>query len=156
MRERGRLTRKGELTKNSSAVSDVLGEVLMTTVAVLLLSSIAVSIFSYDGPADIPHTKVNEWMNAQTDIIYLEHSGGEFIDTESLEIVVNINGTRYNYSSPQIYANLGNRSAWELGDTIEIDTRGEWGIDIVEGSEINVYLIDTPSKEVIQNLRLSP
>ncbi len=87
------------LIKNSGAVSDVLGEVIMTTITVLILSSIAVFIFSYDGAADVPHTQVKEWMNAKNDTIYLEHSGGEFIDIESLEIVVNINQTRYNYSS---------------------------------------------------------
>lgn len=145
-----------KLIENFGAVSDVLGEVLMTTIAVLLLGSIAVSIFSYDEPADVPRTQVKEWTDVQTDTIYLEHRGGEFIDTQSLEIVANINGNRYTYSSPQIYVNLGNRSTWELGDTIEIDTKGEWGVDIVEGDEINVYLIDTPSKKVIQNLRLSP
>ena len=145
-----------KLIENSAAVSDVLGEVLMTTIAVLLLSSIAVFIFSYEGPANVPRTQVKEWMDTQTDTIYLEHSGGEFIETESLEIVANINDNRYTYSSPQIYANLGNRSTWELGDTIEIDTKAEWGVDIVEGDEVNVYLIDTPSKEVIQKLQLSP
>jgi len=145
-----------KLIKNSSAVSDVLGEILMTTIAVVLLSSIAVSIFSYGGPADVPHTQVKGWMDAPTDTIYLDHCGGEFIDTESLEIVVNINGSQHNYSSSQIYTNLGNRSIWELGDEIEINTSGEWNIDINEGDDINVYLIDTPSKEVIHNLQLSP
>lgn len=145
-----------KLIQNSSAVSDVLGEVLMTTITVLILSSVAVFIFSYDGAADVPHTQVKEWMDVQNDTIYLEHCGGEFLDTESLEIVIYINETRYNYSSPQIYNNLGNRNIWELGDTIEINTKGEWGADIVEGDEINVYLIDTSSKEVIQNLQFSP
>ena len=145
-----------KLFKNSSAVSDVLGEMLMTTIAVLILGSIAVSIFSYGGPADVPHTQVKGWMDAPTNTIYLEHCGGESIDTESLEISVNINGSRHTYSSSQIYANLGNRSIWELGDEIEINTSGEWKIDINEGDDINVYLIDTPSKEVIHNLQLSP
>ena len=85
--------------KNSSAVSDVLGEILMTTVAVILIGSIAMSIFSYGGPDDSPHTQVNEWIDAETDKIYLENSGGEFINTENLEIVVNVNGNRYTYSS---------------------------------------------------------
>ncbi len=145
-----------KLIQNSSAVSDVLGEMLMTTITVLILGSVAVFIFAYDGAADVPHAQVKEWMDVQNDTIYLEHCGGEFLDTEYLEIVININETQYNYSSPQIYANLGNRNIWELGDTIEINTKGEWGADIVEGDEINVYLIDTSSKEVIQKLQLSP
>ncbi|AKB17022.1 MULTISPECIES: type IV pilin N-terminal domain-containing protein [unclassified Methanosarcina] len=145
-----------KLFKNYIAVSDVLGEMLMTTIAVLILGAIAASILSYGGPADVPHTQVKGWMGAPTDTIYLEHCGGEFIDTESLEIAVNIDGNRHTYSSSQIYVNLGNRSIWELGDKIEINTLGEWGVNINEEDEINVYLIDTPSKEVIHNLQLSP
>lgn len=144
-----------ELIKSRSAVSDVVGEMLMTTIAVILISSIAVFIFSYDGAADVPRAQVKGWMNAQTDTIYLEHGGGEFIDTEALEIAVNINGDRYTYSSPQIYANLGNKNSWELGDRIEIDTYSAWTRDIKEEDEVNVYLIDKPSKKVFQNLRLS-
>ena len=131
-----------------------MGEVLMTTISVLILGSIAVSVFSYSGPADVPRTQVKGWMNTQNDTIYLENRGGEFIDTESLEIAVNINESRSTYSSSQIYANLGNRSLWELGDTIEINTSEEWGINITGGDEIYVYLIDTPSNELIQNLKL--
>jgi len=141
--------------KNRSAVSDVMGEVLMTTIAVLLISSISVFIFSYDGAADVPRAQVKEWMDTQKNTIYLEHSGGEFIDTEDLEIVVNVNGTRYVYNSSQIYTNLGNKTSWELGDRIEIDTHSEWNLDIEEKHEVNVYLIDMPSKKVFQNLQLS-
>lgn len=143
-----------EFMKNRSAVSDVVGEVLMTTIAVLLISSIAVFIFSYDGAADVPRAQVREWMDTQNNIIYLEHSGGEFIDTEDLEIVVNVNGTRYVYNSSQIYTNLG-KNSWELGDRIEIDTYSKWNLDIEDKHEVNVYLIDIPSKEAFQNLQLS-
>ncbi len=141
--------------KNSSAVSDVLGEILMTTVAVILLSSIAMSIFSYGGPDDIPHTQVNEWVDIETDTIYLENSGGEFIDVESLEIVVNVNGVRYTYSSSNISENLGNKNNWELGDRIEINTSSEWNLQIEEEDEVDMYLIDKRSKKVFQKLRLS-
>ena len=144
-----------KIIENSSAVSDVLGEILMTTVAVILIGSIAVSIFSYGGPDNNPHTQVNEWIDVETDKIYLENSGGEFIDTENLEIVVNVNGNRYTYSSSQIYANLGNKNNWELGDRIEINTSSEWDLHIEEEDEVDMYLIDKPSKKVFQELRLS-
>lgn len=141
--------------KNSSAVSDVLGEILMTTVAVILIGSITVSIFSYGGPDDSPHTQVNEWIDAETDKIYLENSGGEFINTENLEIVVNVNGNRYTYSSSNISENLGNKNNWELGDRIEINTSSEWNLHIEEEDEVDMYLIDKPSKKVFQKLQLS-
>ncbi len=141
--------------KNSIAVSDVLGEILMTTVAVILIGSIAVSIFSYGGPDDNPHTQVNEWIDVETDTIHLENSGGEFIDTGDIEIVVNVNGIRYTYSSSNISENLGNKNSWELGDRIEINTSSEWNLQIEEEDEVDMYLIDKRSKKVFQKLRLS-
>ncbi|TAH62880.1 MAG: type IV pilin [Methanosarcina mazei] len=144
-----------KIIENSSAVSDVLGEILMTTVAVILIGSIAVSIFSYGGPDDNPHTQVNEWIDVETDTIHLENSGGEFIDTGDIEIVVNVNGIRYTYSSSNISENLGNKNSWELGDRIEINTSSEWNLQIEEEDEVDMYLIDKPSKKVFQKLQLS-
>lgn len=142
------------LEKNSSAVSEVVGEVLLTTIAILLVSSIAIFISTYDGAVDIPHTQVKEWMSEQKDTIYLEHSGGEFLENEAFEIVVNINGTKYVYPSTSVSSAL-NRSNWQLGDRIEINTSKEWGVDIKEEDEIKVFLIDTPSKQTIQYLIVS-
>lgn len=144
-----------KIIENSSAVSDVLGEILMTTVAVILIGSITVSIFSYGGPDDNPHTQVNEWIDVETDTIHLENSGGEFIDTGDIEIVVNVNGIRYTYSSSNISENLGNKNSWELGDRIEINTSSEWNLQIEEEDEVDMYLIDKRSKKVFQKLRLS-
>lgn len=144
-----------KLVKNSCAVSEVMGEVLLTTIAVFLVSSIGIFVATYDGAADVPHTQVKEWMNEQTDTICLEHSGGEFLRTGAFEIVASINGTRYVYSSDEIYANLDNSSSWGLGQTIEINTSSKWGRDITDKDEIKVFLIDTPTKQVIQQLTVS-
>jgi FlaG/FlaF family flagellin (archaellin) len=154
MRWRIGLPEVKKLIKNTSAVSDVLGEVLMTTISVIFLSSIAVFVFSYGGDNDIPHTQVKGWTDVQTDTIYLENTGGESIDTRTLEIKVNINESQHTYSSSQIYANLGNRSSWDLGDRVEIDA-GEWTVNIKEEDEIKVYLTDKTSGNLIQDLQLS-
>lgn len=146
-----------ELMKNSGAVSEVMGEVLLTTIAVLLISSIGIFIATYDGATDIPHTQVKEWMDEGTDIIYLEHSGGEFLAVEDLEIAVNINGSKYTINDPssEVYSNLNNSGSWQLGDRIEINTSSKWGVNITDGDEIKVFLIDTPSKQTIQHLTIS-
>lgn len=144
-----------KLMKNNCAVSEVMGEVLLTTIAVLLVSSIGIFISTYDGAVDVPHTQVKEWMNKQTDIIYLEHSGGEFLKTEDFEAAVSINGIRYVYTSDNITENLKNSSSWGLGQTIEINTSSKWGIDITDKDDIKVFLIDIPTKQVIQQLTVS-
>lgn len=143
-----------ELMKNSGAVSEVMGEVLLTTIAVLLISSIGIFIATYDGATDIPHTQVKEWMDEGTDNIYLEHSGGEFLGTKSFKIIVNINGQKYEPST-EIYSDLNNSNIWQLGDRIEINTSSEWGVNITNGDEIKVFLIDTPSNQTIQHLTIS-
>jgi FlaG/FlaF family flagellin (archaellin) len=143
-----------KLIRNSDAVSEVMGEVLLTSIAVLLVSSIGIFISTYDGATDIPHTQVKEWMDQGTDIIYLEHSGGEFLEIEAFEIAVNINGTKYIYPPASIYSDL-NRSNWQLGDRIEINTSSNWGVDIKDEDEIKVFLIDTTSKQTIQYLTIS-
>jgi len=140
--------------ENRKAVSEVVGEVLLTSIAVLLVSFIASFIFAYDGPADVPHTQVREWMDAETDIIYLEHSGGEFLKTENLEIAVNINRQKYTYPSASIYSYL-NKNNWQLGDRIEINTSREWEVDIKNEDEIKVFLVDIPTRQVIQYLTVS-
>jgi len=149
------LSELNKFVKNNCAVSEVMGEVLLTTIAVLLVSSIGIFVSTYDGAVDVPHTQVKEWMNEQTDTIYLEHSGGEFLKTEAFEIAVSINGERYVYSSDEIYANIDNSSSWGLGETIDIDTNSTWGRDIKDEDEIKVFLIDTPTKQVIQQLTVS-
>ncbi|WP_269850040.1 hypothetical protein [Methanosarcina horonobensis] len=84
----------------------------------------------------------------------LEHSGGEFLGTDAFEIVVNINEQKYVYPSASIYSNLNN-SSWQLGDRIEINTSSEWGVNITDGDEIKVFLIDIPSRQTIQYLTIS-
>ncbi|WP_440954184.1 type IV pilin N-terminal domain-containing protein [Methanosarcina sp. Mfa9] len=144
-----------KIIRNRSAVSEVMGEVLLTTIAVLLVSFIAIFISTYDGATDIPHTQVKEWMDADADKIYLEHSGGEFLETDALEIAASINGERYVYNSSEIYTNLGNKSSWQLGDIIEIDTDSAWERGITNEDEVKVFLIDKTSRQVIQFLTLS-
>ncbi|WP_440946207.1 type IV pilin N-terminal domain-containing protein [Methanosarcina sp. T3] len=144
-----------KLMENRKAVSEVVGEVLLTSIAVLLVSSIGIFISTYDGATDVPHTQVREWMNTGSDTVYLEHSGGEFLEVENLEIVININGQRYVYPRARVYSNINNNSNWQLGDRITINTSREWGIDIESDDEIQVFLVDSPSKQIIQYLTVS-
>lgn len=145
-----------ELMQNSGAVSEVMGEVLLTGIAVLLVSSIGIFISTYDGATDIPHTQMKEWMGEETDTIYLEHSGGEFLAVKDLEIAVNINGSKHIvYPSSPVYSSLNNSNSWQLGDRIAINTSSEWGVNINKTDKVRVFLVDSPSKQVIQYLEVS-
>ena len=144
-----------KITSDEHAVSEVMGQVLLVGIAVIMLSSLSVFVFSQEGPVDIPHTNVQEIMDTSTDTIYLKHGGGEPIRAEDAEIIVNINGKKYVYTSSQIYESLGNSSAWEVGETIEINTMSLWTVNLKNSDEVELYLVDTPSNELIQKSRLT-
>lgn len=137
-----------KLKINSSGVSSVLGEVLITGVFVLSLGSLFVFVNSIDTPVDSTHLSVEEWIDTPSNTIYLRHVGGESIDTKDLNINVIICGTDHVYSSADISENLG-KSFWELSDVIEINTSKEWGISIPEENDVIVKLINLDSKEIL-------
>ena len=144
-----------KLRINSSGVSSVLGEILITGVFVLSLGSIFVFVNSMDKPVDSTHLGVEEWVDAPSDIISLRHAGGEPIDTKDLKINVNIDGKTYVYSSSNISENLGGKSFWELSDVIEINTSKEWGVSVPDEDDLVVKLVDTDSREVLPKCRIS-
>ena len=144
-----------KITSNEQAVSEVLGQVLLVGIVVIMLSVLGVFVSSQDGPADVPHTDVQEIMETSTDTIYLKHNGGEPISPEDAEIIVNINGKKYVFTSLQIYESLGNSNVWEVGDTIEINTMKSWGVTLNNNDEVELFLVDTPSNELIQKSTLT-
>ena len=144
-----------KITSDEQAVSEVMGQVLLVSIVVIMLGLLSVFVFSQEGPVDIPHTDIQEIMDTSTDTIYMKHGGGEPIRTEDAEIIVNINGKKYVYTSSQIYKSLGNRSVWEVGDTIEINTMSTWKVNLKNSDEVELFLVDTPSNELIQKSRLT-
>ncbi len=144
-----------KITYNEKAVSEVMGQVLLVGIVVIMLSVLGVAVFSQDRPADVPHTTILEVMDTSTDKIYLKHDGGEPIGTEDTGIIVNINGRKYEYNSSQIYGSLGNNSVWKIGDTVEINSKKTWGVDLKSNDRIEVFLVDIPSNELIQRGKLT-
>lgn len=145
----------GKGTTKEAAVSEIMGVVLLTGIVVIMLSALGVTVFSMEGPDDVPHTNVQEIMDISTDTIYLKHNGGEPVSTENFRIIVNINGMKYEYTSSQIYENLGNSSVWKIGDTIEINSMDTWGVELKNSDKVELFLIDTPSNELIQKSTLT-
>ena len=144
-----------KLKRNSSGVSSVLGEVLITGIFVLSLSSLFVIVNSINTPVASTHITVEEWIDTSSDTIYLRHVGGEPIDTKDLTINVNIGGTNHMYPSANISESLGGKSSWGLSDVIEINTSKEWGISIPDENDVIVKLINSDSREVIPKYRIS-
>jgi len=146
----------GTGTTKDAAVSEVMGVVLLTGIVIIMLSVLGTSIFSMDGPDDVPHTKIQAWMDSSENKIYLKHSGGEFLNAKDCEILLNFRGEKYAYPSEMIFEGLGNENIWRLGEVLTIDARNIWGMDIKNNDDVELFLIDVPSKQPIQVARLTP
>ena len=155
MKRGDRVPERKSFMKNDLAVSEIMGVALLIGIVVIMLSVEGAFVFSRGGPEDFPHACLQEWMDTSTETIYLKHCSGEAIRTDELEIVANINGKRYLYDSPEIYENLGNKSHWELGEVLVINASSEWGLDLKDYDQIDFYVVDTPTKELIQKVELT-
>jgi hypothetical protein len=129
------------ITENGDAVSDVIGELLMTAVAFLAFGIIAVFVLSFQGTT-MPHVDIDGWVDVNDDSVYLRHSGGNTVDTSYIRIILNLNGTRKELSPDDVYAILGS-STWGLGDTIVINTSQLWSITISEDDYVDDTIIHT-------------
>lgn len=144
---------KNGLIKKENAVSETMGVALLIGIMVIMLSFEGAFIFARSGPDNLPHASLQEWMDTSEDKIYLRHCTGEPIKIEEMEIAASVNGKRY--VSSKAYTGAGSNGYWELGEELEINTSSEWGLDIKDYDEVDLYLIDTPTKELIQKSRLT-
>jgi len=150
------------LREDCQAVSEVMGQILMMSIVVLAFSSIGITIFSdvVVDPPHTPHVDLQEKIDTNTDTVWILHSGGETIDSEAINIILNINGdsTPFNRSSPGFMVlnsdgSPSNNGILTLGDFIEIDTTQQ-GINLLNTDTIDMYFVHTPSQQVIQRVTL--
>ncbi len=128
-------------TENSNAVSDVIGELLMTAIAFIAFGTIAVFVLSFQGTT-MPHVDIDGWVDVNDDTVHLRHSGGNSVDTSYIRILLNLNGTRKELSPDDVYIILGS-STWGLGDTIVINTSQLWSITISEDDYVHETIVHT-------------
>lgn len=139
-----------EIFHDENAVSEIIGEVLLTAIAVLAFSVIAVFVFSYLHADNVVHADVDGWVDVNSDTVYLRHSGGENIDLNKVKIILNLNGTRRDMSSSQLKQITGDNS-WHLGQTIAIDTDVLWNTTINENDYVGMILLQTDSNTIIES-----
>jgi FlaG/FlaF family flagellin (archaellin) len=140
---------------SSDCVSGVVGDVLLIGIVVIVVSMLGTMVFSLDRPVDSPHVAVEKWARAPTDTIYIRHCGGDAIDVDDLKIMVNINGSSYVYSQENVSGCL-NKSFWELGDVITINTNDEWSVPLKKGDPVFLHLVDMDSKQVFRQVKVIP
>ncbi|ADI74266.1 Protein of unknown function DUF1628 [Methanohalobium evestigatum Z-7303] len=139
------------LFENSDAVTEVVGEILMTAIVVLAFSVLSVFAFSYLDITEKPHVDVDGWVNVESDVINLRHSGGEVVDTKDMKIIISLNNsTRKEIASDGI-GSIYNKNTWRLGDVISIKTSSKWNEDIKQNDYVESTIVHTKSNIVIEN-----
>lgn len=140
-----------DLVFDDSALSGIVGEILLTGIAVLAFAIIAVSAFSMLDPVENPHIDVDGWPNNYTDKIHIRHTGGEILDTDDLKLMVKVNDTRKSYTSSDIKDKFYSKDTWGLSDTISVNVSEEFGQQVTSDKNIEFTLVHTKSSVVIEN-----
>ena len=119
---------------DESAVSDVVGNILMVAITVIMAAIVAGAIFGMQPPADVPQVSYsileNEADSNHTDLI---HMGGEQVKVSDLKFMSD--GVEYfNTTNSQI----NDTGTWTIGKTITLNT-----------NKSDLMIVHLPSKELI-------
>ncbi|MDK2891929.1 LamG-like jellyroll fold domain-containing protein [Methanohalophilus sp.] len=147
------IPRRNKLLSNDSAVAEVVGEILLTAIVVLAFASIVTFVFSQLGPAESARVDVDAWADTESDTLYFRHAGGETVDINELELLVNINGTTKRIDSDTI-SSFYHRDMWEFGDIIALNVSDMFGYNINENSYLQSKMIHTSANLVFFDSQL--
>lgn len=147
------IPRRNKLLSNDSAVAEVVGEILLTAIVVLAFASIVTFVFSQLGPAESARVDVDAWADTESDTLYFRHAGGETVDINELELLVNINGTTKRIDSDTI-SSFYHRDMWEFDDIIALNVSDMFGYNINENSYLQSKMIHTSANLVFFDSQL--
>ncbi|MCG7848521.1 MAG: type IV pilin N-terminal domain-containing protein [ANME-2 cluster archaeon] len=131
------------------AVSEIIGELLMTAIAVLAFAMLAVVLLSYQGTT-MPHVDIDCWVDVDDDIINVRHSGGDMVETGNIQIILNLNGTQ-RVLTPNNVSTIFGMTTWGLGDIIAINTSQIWNIKINSSDYLYVTVVHTGQDIILQS-----
>ena len=117
---------------DESAVSDVVGNILMVAITVIMAAIVAGAIFGMKPPADVPHVSYEIEINGTN--LNLIHMGGQQVKVSDLKFMAE--GEEYfNTTDSQI----NNTGIWKIGTTITLNTNNS-----------DLMIVHLPSKELLQ------
>ncbi len=131
------------------AVSEVIGELLMTAIAVFAFAMLAVVLLSYQGTT-MPHVDIDSWVDVDDDIINVRHSGGDMVETGNIQIILNLNGTQ-RVLTPNNVSTIFGMTTWRLGDIIAINTSQMWNIKINSSDYLYATVVHTGHDIILQS-----
>ncbi|MDD3043770.1 MAG: type IV pilin N-terminal domain-containing protein [Methanosarcinaceae archaeon] len=146
-----RIRKQNEFFRDCGAVSEIIGEMLLTAIVVILISSIAVFVYANLEVTDVPHTEIHERVMLASNTIEILHSGGEPIDVDAIKITLYVNGEKreFTYLDTEDVTVSSHNGVWKFGDSFTINTA------IDANDTLDLYFVHTDSEQVIHKARLS-
>ena len=117
---------------DESAVSDVVGNILMVAITVIMAAIIAGAIFGMKPPADVPQMSYTIEINGAN--LDLTHMGGEQVKVSDLKFMAS-GVEAFNTTDSEI----NNTGIWKIGTTVTLDTNNS-----------DIMIVHLPSKELLQ------
>ena len=118
---------------DESAVSDVVGNILMVAITVIMAAIVAGAIFGMQPPANVPHVSYIILENeTNPNHIDLNHMGGQQVKVSELKFMadgVEVFNT--------IDSEINNTEIWKIGTTITLNTTND------------IMIVHLPSKELL-------
>jgi PKD repeat protein len=145
---------------NECAVSDVLGEVLMTIIVVIMMTSIGMFVLSEPKISDVPHIDIYDQLDPFTDTIVIRNNGGESIPIRDLKLVLHSGSKEYVINGEELSSKLieecEDNGYWDLSESISVNLLEVCSLDLENRDEdLDALLIHTPSKKVIYSSSIS-
>lgn len=121
----------------------------MVGIVVIMISTLGVAVLNTDGTVDEPHVNIQTIVDTGSNSIYITHGNGEPVCAEEMKLVVTIDGVAYTVPPDMIPALMNNQNTWKLGDTIILNTKNLWGIQLKGYDQMDICITHPPSQTVM-------
>jgi len=135
------LYKRKNASKQSIAVSEIIGTVILLAITVALFSVIYVVISPFLIIQDSPQVNIVGYVEENK--IILEHHGGDSLDpTTQLQFTINGQQQIVSLNSSVLY-DTNNNGKWDVGENVVYDA------EPLSGYEVNAFVIDSSSNSAI-------
>jgi FlaG/FlaF family flagellin (archaellin) len=146
------------LQKQDDGVSEILGTALLIGIAILFFSILVIIVFSYPQSPAAPFVNIIGSIDAENDLIILEHFGGDFLD-EQTQIFITINDQVHDVSVQSIFNTDETLDKWKVFNS---NYDGVWNFGeivtysaaVTAGMGVSVAVVDDYSDQVVMTAML--
>jgi FlaG/FlaF family flagellin (archaellin) len=127
-----------KIISSKQAVSEVIGVVLLLGITVTLFAIIQPFVLSFSFGSSIPYVNLIGTIDKTSNMIYIEHNGGESLGLTT-DVIITIGSNNYKNKTGDLLIDLNHDNKWNFPETLEFSFEG---INIIE-KNIQVMVIES-------------